>query len=144
MKLFRNILTLVIILFFLSCKNAEINKNVSEVSISNSKEFVPQWAKTVVWYQIFPERFRDGDKKNNPTVKDIIGADPQELPKTWQIHPWGSDWYKLQDYEKTNGDPEKIKHILRRRYGGDLQGVLRKLDYLQDLGITAIYLNTVF
>ena len=144
MKLFRNILTLVIILFFLSCKNAEINKNVSEVSISNSKEFVPQWAKTVVWYQIFPERFRDGDKKNNPTVKDIIGADPQELPKTWQIHPWGSDWYKLQDYEKTNGDPEKIKHILRRRYGGDLQGVLRKLDYLQDLGITAIYLNPVF
>ena len=109
-----------------------------------NKEFVPQWAKSVVWYQIFPERFRNGDPSNDPTVKDILGADPQDAPKEWRIHPWGSDWYVLQDYEKTNGEPELWKHLLRRRYGGDLQGIIDKLDYLQDLGITAIYLNPVF
>ncbi|WP_298486095.1 glycoside hydrolase family 13 protein [uncultured Maribacter sp.] len=114
------------------------------MNFSDDKEFVPQWAKTVVWYQIFPERFKDGDLSNNPAIKDIAGADPQELPKSWEIHPWGSDWYKLQDYEKANGEPEMWKHILRRRYGGDLQGVINKLDYLKDLGITAIYLNPVF
>ena len=112
--------------------------------VADHTEFVPHWAKTVVWYQIFPERFRDGDVSNNPTVKDIKGADPQEPPKSWEIHPWGSDWYKLQDYEKENGENETWKHLLRRRYGGDLQGVIDKLDYLKDLGITAIYLNPVF
>ena len=108
------------------------------------EEFVPEWAKTVVWYQIFPERFRDGDPSNNPTLDDIIGADPKDLPTEWQVHPWGSDWYELQPYEKANGETEMWKHILRRRYGGDLQGVIDKLDYLQDLGITAIYLNPIF
>ncbi len=110
----------------------------------DSAEFVPQWAKNVVWYQIFPERFRNGDTTNDPNVQDILGADPQQPPAHWQRHPWGSDWYKLQPYERANGEPEFWKHILRRRYGGDLQGVLDKLDYLQDLGITAIYLNPVF
>ena len=110
----------------------------------NTKEFVPQWAKTVVWYQIFPERFRNGDPNNDPTVQDILGADPQEPPRQWQIHPWGSDWYQLQDYELANGEPEFWKHLLRRRYGGDLQGIIDQLDYLHDLGITAIYLNPVF
>ncbi|WP_297798879.1 glycoside hydrolase family 13 protein [Arenimonas sp. GDDSR-1] len=109
-----------------------------------SPEFVPQWAKSAVWYQIFPERFRNGDPSNDPTVADIAGADPMDPPKQWRVHPWGSDWYQLQDYEKANGEPELWKHMQRRRYGGDLQGVIDKLDYLQDLGINAIYLNPVF
>lgn len=107
-------------------------------------EFVPQWAKSVVWYQIFPDRFRNGDSSNDPTVETLAGADPQEPPKQWQVHPWGSDWYQLQAYEKANGEPELWKHMQRRRYGGDLQGIINELDYLQDLGITAIYLNPVF
>ncbi len=133
-------ITTLILMLSLSCKN---DKKTSHVTIEN-EEFVPQWAKTVVWYQIFPERFRNGDPSNDPTMGDIAGADPQEPPKQWQIHPWGSDWYKLQDYEKANAEPEMWKHILRRRYGGDLQGVINKLDYLKELGITAIYLNPVF
>src|SRR5690606_23518600 len=118
---------------------SQTHKNITQAN--DTIEFVPQWAKSVVWYQIFPERFRDGDATNNPTINNLKGADPQELPKEWQIHPWGSDWYELQDYEKANGEPERWKHMLRRRYGGDLQGVLNELDYLQELGITAIYLN---
>lgn len=111
---------------------------------NENDEFVPAWTKEVIWYQVFPERFRDGDSSNNPTRDDIVGADPQPLPKYWQIHPWGSDWYKLQPYEKANGDKELWKHMLRRRYGGDLQGVIDKLDYIKDMGFTAIYLNPVF
>jgi len=107
-------------------------------------EFVPHWAKTVVWYQIFPERFRNGDPGNEPTAADIAGADPTDPPKQWRVHPWGSDWYRLQPWEQANNEPEMWKHLLRRRYGGDLQGIIDQLDYLQDLGITALYLNPVF
>ncbi|MCK4663630.1 MAG: alpha-glucosidase C-terminal domain-containing protein [Bacteroidales bacterium] len=129
------------VLFNLNCTQ----QNTDDVSTAElDSEFVPQWAKSVVWYQIFPERFRNGDSTNNPTVKDIMGADPVEPPKSWNIHPWGSDWYELLDYEKTNGEKDLWKHLLRRRYGGDLQGVIDKLDYLKNLGISAIYLNPVF
>lgn len=102
------------------------------------------WAPYAIWYQIFPERFRNGDPSNDPQLKDLAYADPQELPEYWQVHPWGSDWYKLQEWELKNGEPELWKHILRRRYGGDLQGIIEQLDYLQDLGINAIYLNPIF
>lgn len=114
------------------------------IALNEQGEFVPGWAKSAVWYQVFPERFRDGDPSNNPRVADIAGADPVEEPKVWQVHPWGSDWYKLQPYEVQNGEPELWKHLLRRRYGGDLQGVIDKLDYIKDMGFNAIYLNPVF
>ncbi|MFC3153951.1 glycoside hydrolase family 13 protein [Gilvimarinus japonicus] len=108
------------------------------------QEFVPSWAKHAVWYQIFPERFRNGDPNNDPTVDDIVGADPVSPPKAWKVHPWGSDWYQLQDYERQNGEPDLPTHLLRRRYGGDLQGIIDKLDYLHDLGVNALYLNPIF
>jgi cyclomaltodextrinase / maltogenic alpha-amylase / neopullulanase len=114
------------------------------IKMNESGEFVPAWAKEVIWYQIFPERYRDGDSSNNPTAQDIVGADPAEPPKAWQIHPWGSDWYKLQAYEITNGEKTHWKHFLRRRYGGDLQGIIDKLDYIKAMGFSAIYLNPVF
>ncbi|UAM99163.1 glycoside hydrolase family 13 protein [Polaribacter litorisediminis] len=139
----RTIFYKLLLAFFLLTISCNQDKEKIKQVVQN-EEFVPEWAKKVVWYQIFPERFRDGDISNNPKVSDLKGADPKEVPKSWKIHPWESDWYQLQEYEKTNGEPEKWKHILRRRYGGDLQGVINKLDYLQDLGITAIYLNPIF
>ena len=139
-----HLFALTFVLLNISCSQQN-NSSKADLSANKlGKEFVPLWAKSVVWYQIFPERFRDGDPSNNPTVKDIIGADPVEPPKSWNIHPWESDWYELQDYEKKNGEKELWKHLLRRRYGGDLQGIIDKLDYLVDLGISAIYLNPVF
>lgn len=107
------------------------------------KEFVPQWAKNAVWYQIFPERFRNGDPSNDPQKKDTQDAFPFEPDAPWQIHPWTSDWYKRQPWEKSDRWPFHDL-IQRRRYGGDLQGIIDKLDYLQDLGVNAIYLNPVF
>jgi cyclomaltodextrinase len=124
--------------------NAGLNMEADSNMTLTEKEFVPQWAKSVVWYQIFPERFRNGDPDNDPTVTDIMGADPMQPPRAWQIHPWGSDWYQLQGYERQNGEKELWKHMLRRRYGGDLQGIIDKLDYLMELGISGIYLNPVF
>jgi len=106
--------------------------------------FPPQWAKTVVWYQMFPERFCNGDPHNDPTLLDQQGAWPHDLTEPWQIHPWTSDWYELQPYEKAHRNQELWFHLQRRRYGGDLQGILNKLDYLQDLGISALYLNPIF
>lgn len=104
---------------------------------------IPQWTKEVIWYQIFPERFRNGDTTNDPTYADIQGCWPHDTVLPWQPHPWGSEWYKLQPYEKENGN-DIWYNITRRRYGGDLQGIIDKLDYLQELGIGAIYLNPVF
>lgn len=108
------------------------------------EEFVPAWAKEVVWYQIFPERFRNGDPANDPTKDDIAGAFPDDPDLPWGLHPWTSDWYERQAWEKDGGEWSLHDLLQRRRYGGDLQGIIDKLDYLQDLGITALYLNPIF
>jgi len=104
---------------------------------------VPEWAKRAVWYQVFPERFANGDEANDPTLRDMDGGWPHFLPDQWQVHPWTSDWYELQPWEETYGKDFNWCAGLRR-YGGDLQGVLDRLDYLQDLGINAIYFNPLF
>lgn len=104
---------------------------------------VPEWAKKVVWYQIFPERFSNGDATNDPAAIDLKSAWPYSIPADWQIHPWTSDWYKLQPWETGTGQDFYWNAGLRR-YGGDLQGIINKLDYIQDLGVTAIYLNPIF
>lgn len=106
-------------------------------------DFVPDWAKGIVWYQIFPERFWNGDPGNDPRLEDQAGAWPHDQSPPWQIHPWTADWYELQPYERANG--QSLWHNLqRRRYGGDLQGIIDRLDYLQDLDVDALYLNPVF
>ena len=83
----------------------------------------PQWSKGIVWYQVFPERFNNGDPSNDPTVKDQNGAYPFDDTSAFKIHPWTSDWYQLQPYEQKNSK-DIYFNIQRRRYGGDLQGVL--------------------
>jgi glycosidase len=110
---------------------------------NNAEDFVPAWAKKAVWYQIFPERFCNGDKTNDPTIETLKGAYPQDSYSPWMIHPWTSDWYKLQRYEQFNGK-DIWYNIQRRRYGGDLQGIINKLDYIKDLGVNAIYLTPIF
>jgi len=102
---------------------------------------VPKWSKEAIWYQIFVERFRNGDPGNDPTPADMAGSYPGRLPGNWKITPWGHDWYAHEpwlDSVKVNGFNSKIQ---ARRYGGDLQGVLDKMDYIQSLGVTAIYFN---
>ena len=66
-------------------------------------DFTPEWSKGIVWYQIFPERFSNGDPTNDPKVSDQNGAYPFDDTSAFQIHPWTSDWYQLQPYEQKNG-----------------------------------------
>ncbi len=106
-------------------------------------DFTPAWARRAIWYQIFVERFADGDPHNNPDLQSLRGAWPHDLVEPWQTHPWTSDWYARQPYEQAHRRPIWF-HLQRRRYGGDLQGVLERLDYLQDLGVNALYFNPLF
>lgn len=71
----------------------------------------PSWVNSAVFYQIFPERFCNGNKENNPD---------------W-VKPWGYHTVSNLDF-----------------YGGDLDGIRQKLPYLQELGITGLYLTPVF
>ncbi|MBC8044455.1 MAG: glycoside hydrolase family 13 protein, partial [Rhizobacter sp.] len=102
---------------------------------NDTKTFTPEWAKGAVFYQIFPERFRNGDASNDPA--------PDKKSPTAKSHPWTSNWYALTDAERAKSK-NIYDHLTHRRYGGDMQGVLDKLDYLKDLGAQVIYFNPVF
>lgn len=88
----------------------------------------PDWARNVVWYQIFPERFRNGTPDNDP---------PDTLPWRW-------DWYKMAPGENPRDGGKFSNNWYGRRYGGDFQGVLSKLSYFRELGVTALYFCPVF
>ena len=97
----------------------------------------PEWSQGLIWYQIFPERFRNGDSSNDPNRERARG------PEGWHIQDWGCDWYARAEWETEATD--RFYDIVReRRYGGDLQGVIDKLDYLKELGVGGIYFNPVF
>lgn len=87
----------------------------------------PDWFKEAVMYQIFVERFYNGNEDGS-----ILNPKPQAL-----VHP---NWYDSPIYIKdNNGD------ILRWDFfGGNLLGIRKKLKYLKDLGISVIYLNPIF
>ena len=118
---------------------------VSVVHAEESKPLlnnVPEWGKSAVWYQIFPERFRNGDPANDPTRETL----EMHFPNVggWRVTPWTGDYFVRDAWEKTIGDSFYENGVFHRRYGGDLQGVIDKLDYLQELGVTALKLNPVF
>lgn len=85
----------------------------------------PDWAKGAVFYQIYVDRFYNGDPTN-----DVLTNEYQYIgDKTVRVEDWNK-------YPATMG--------VREFYGGDLQGVLDKMDYLQDLGVDVIYFNPLF
>ena len=85
----------------------------------------PDWAKGAVMYQIFTDRFYNGDKSNDVET---------------------NEYYYIGDYSQrvTNWDKYPANTGVREFYGGDLQGVMDKLDYLQDLGVEVVYFNPLF
>lgn len=85
----------------------------------------PQWARGAVMYQIFPDRFCNGDTGNDVMTDEYAYLDAH----TKHVE----DWYQC---------PENMD--VRNFYGGDLQGVEQKLDYLQQLGADVIYFNPLF
>jgi cyclomaltodextrinase / maltogenic alpha-amylase / neopullulanase len=102
----------------------------------------PEWAKGIVWYQIFPERFANGDESNDPHPEKVF-INRDKIPEDWEITPWTNNWFAQQEWEKKLGGNFR-NHLYSRRYGGDIQGIIDRLDYLKELGVGAIYLNPVF
>ena len=102
----------------------------------------PAWAAEAIFYQIFPERFCNGDRSNDPTRESL--ETPIHPGPSWRISSWTADWYARDDWEKELGENFYKHGVFDRRYGGDLKGVLDKVDYLSDLGINAIYFNPLF
>lgn len=109
---------------------------------------VPEWAQGAVWYQVFPERFDNGNPANDSTTPGSFKPG------------WTDDFYAVSRRELESGRAAamawgrtgRVWHagsalaqvVPFRRYGGDLQGVVRRLDELKELGVTAIYLSPVF
>ena len=86
---------------------------------------VPAWAKGAVQYQIFPDRFCNGDELNDVTDNEYYYTVGHAKHVTdWNAAPSDTD--------------------IRCFYGGDLKGIISKLDYLQDLGVEVLYLNPIF
>ena len=86
---------------------------------------VPHWAKGAVQYQIFTDRFCNGDPTNDVTPGEYrYGRAPAGVAASWDELPSDGDFHRF--------------------YGGDLAGVRQKLDYLQSLGVEAIYFNPLF
>lgn len=86
----------------------------------------PDWLETAVFYQIFPDRFHNGNPATNPQPDEFEfnGHRPQ-------TYTWGQPAPPEQPFPITF-------------YGGDIPGIIQKLDYLQELGVNALYLNPVF
>lgn len=95
---------------------------------------VPDWAADAVYYYVFPERFRNGDRRNDPQPgKARYHQHTVELHQRWTERPFrpgsgdGSDGIFNNDF-----------------FGGDLQGLIDKLDYIRELGANTIYMTPVF
>ncbi|HVX44748.1 MAG TPA: alpha-amylase family glycosyl hydrolase [Mycobacteriales bacterium] len=113
----------------------------------------PPSMRSGLMYQIFPDRFADGDPGNSPSTtaprydypappgatdeQKAAAAKAQITHRSWDQYPEGH----CRDYVDTPCSEEALG---RDYFGGDLQGVTAKLGYLQNLGVTMIYLNPVF
>jgi glycosidase/predicted alpha/beta superfamily hydrolase len=103
-------------------------------TIFRSDFHVPDWARDAVFYYIFPERFRNGDPANDPQAGPGTFHDKSvEVHKNWLDKPWrpgsgdGSDNLHGNDF-----------------FGGDLAGIIDKLDYIHELGANTLYLTPIF
>jgi glycosidase len=103
-----------------------------------------------VWYQVFPERFANGNPANDPSGPDTNllawnapwdTASVYELEQSWAQYAVDPRFYRPASLSSGGVLPATI---YRRRFGGDLQGVVQRLDHLQSLGVTGLYLCPVF
>ena len=95
---------------------------------------VPDWAADIVYYYIFPERFRNGDKRNDPQPGQArYHAHTVEKHSRWMDRPW-----------LPNSGDGSDEHYNNDFFGGDLAGIIDKLDYIRDLGANTIYMTPVF
>lgn len=110
---------------FYTAVGADSELKVEDAFLFAAGFHTPQWAKGAVFYQIFVDRFCNGDPSND--VRD--GEYLYLGEKCCEVNKWTK-------YPSTMG--------VREFYGGDLLGIIKKLDYLKDLGVEVLYLNPIF
>lgn len=101
--------------------------NAYQVTCFEKKETAPNWYRKGVFYQIFPDRFYNGNPKelvNNPKANTFIYGSKEDTPMY------------IKD---ENGDIARWDF-----FGGNFKGIKAKIPYLKELGITGIYLNPIF
>ena len=95
---------------------------------------VPAWARDAVYYYIFPERFRNGDTRNDekPGV-DSFHDKTVEFHKNWNDKPWRPNSGDGSDDQYSNDF-----------FGGDIAGIIQKLDYIRSVGANTLYITPMF
>lgn len=109
----------------------------------------PAWAEGAVVYQIFPDRFANGDPANDPRPTAVAGASgaaryrlAENYGQPIVVKRWGElpeGYCRAYQGVKCTEGPRG-----RDYFGGDLAGITAKLDDLADLGVTVLYLNPIF
>ena len=95
---------------------------------------VPAWARDAVYYYIFPERFRNGDPRNDPKPGvDKFHDKTVEFHKDWNERPYRSG--------SGDGSDEQWSNDF---FGGDIAGILEKLDYIKSVGANTLYITPMF
>lgn len=139
---------LISVFVLLSCTEAP-----APVELKPAPSNAPKWSNEAIWYEILLDRFYNGDPSNDPTAANIQDSGLDFMPSTWTTTTWTQNWYEsdpfFKDLHGKTDSSAKLIHSFNdkvnlRRYGGDLQGVINKLDYLENLGINAIYFNPIF
>ena len=102
-----------------------------QLTVYSADFHTPDWAKEAVAYQIFPDRFFNGDPANDNARTTARGNQPVQH-RAWTDLPANASKSPASD-----GDKWECNDF----FGGDIAGITQKLDYLQKLGITAIYVN---
>lgn len=140
-------------------KRLVVNTTSKDIQLFN----VPNWAKEAIWYNIFPDRFYNGNHYNDPIfnefgpeafkpnilheqnfVEEYKWEKSNNVISHFDRNRWTSDFREQVIWEKL-GERE-IDYSLKyaRMYGGDLQGIKEKIPYMKELGINAVWLNPVF
>lgn len=124
--------------YALADQNTAFGKSY-QLSVYDPSYTTPDWVKNGIIYQIFPDRFRDGNPSNNtPAGSFFYGTTDPTIVRS-NTTTWNQTL--CDPREATGPCPGKYSNNF---YGGDLQGIIDKLDYLQQLGVTVLYLNPIF
>ncbi|WP_270180343.1 alpha amylase N-terminal ig-like domain-containing protein [Alkalihalobacillus sp. CinArs1] len=116
-------------------KATDANAELYQLTVFDPGFKTPDWMKEAVVYQIFPDRFYNGNEKNDDAKKYARGDEPIEH-KEWDELP---DNPRLADRSGYEGDGIWSNDF----FGGDVKGIHEKLDYIESLGVNTIYLNPI-
>jgi hypothetical protein len=115
-----------------------------ELVVYKSGYTTPDWMKNAVIYQIYPDRFYNGDTTNDKAQTTSRGALNYETPSNWYTWPENPDQERLNPTTYPSQAMKGDGNFSNEIYGGDLAGITQRIDYLKALGVNVIYLNPVF